>query len=634
MTAKFSRVTVHACKAMLSSAIGSLAFTAIIAGLHPHTAHSQTEVVSDIAPSRVHSVTTETQSAQNALIWLRPLQAADGSYGGTGSTLDVIFAVAAANQDPSTWITGTGKSLIDALRTTTATAYAGSGAAQAGKLALGIAAADLDPRAFGGLDLVISMTAHYNAATGAFGASNWDQAFSMLGWQAAGEAIPITATQLLVSRQITDGGWEFSTGFGPDSNSTALMIQALAAGGQSITSTTVLSGLDYLRLTQNSDGGFGYDPNSPSDVNSTAFAIQGLIAAGQDPLSTTWMVSGNTAIGFLLSQQQPDGGFVYLAPPSNALATRQAVPALLGKPFPLLSKSVALRKALSYIATTQTANGGFGSAGTTIDAMQAILAAGSDPQSFVTNSVRPLDYLATQALTYTSGSAAAIGKLIVGVVTAGGDPRNFAGLDLVVSATARYSATTGQFGTSVWDQSWVLMGLKAAGQSIPPAAVARLHTSTATGGGWGFSVGANSADPDSTGLALQAAAASGIPSTDPAIAGALAFLRASQVFDGGFGYGTTNANSSGYAAQGLCAYKQSIRLTLDWATSSTNSAVGRLALRTPTEALLGLQLPSGGFASPFSVPLATYQAVPGVACRAFPLRERTVLLLPFAAKQP
>ncbi|MEO7911978.1 MAG: prenyltransferase/squalene oxidase repeat-containing protein [Roseiflexaceae bacterium] len=596
--------------------------------------------------------------AKAGLDWLAPLQNSDGSYGGSGgnagATIDTLLANRALGGDAAAWNSAAGSSLVDALRTR-AQAYAARGPATAGKLALGLAAADQDPHAFAGLNLVISMTATFDSATGAYGATNWDQAFAMLGMRAAGEAVPAAAVSLLKTRANADGGWGFAPEPAPgtsDIDSTGLMLQALIAASVSPTDAVIVNALAYLDVAQNDDGGF---PDAPvinngdiSNADSTAFAIQGLLASGEDPLAARWRPVATNPISYLLSLQQPDGAFTYGGQPSQ-LATQQVIPALAGRPFPFPSRAVAARNALSFIKTQQQPDGsftGFG-LGATLDAILAIDAAGGDPQSVA----KALDYLRPQAAAYAANSAAATGKLTAAIVAAGADPRSFAGLNLVISTTLRYDASTGAFGSNTFDQAWAMLGLAAVGQAIPLSATAHLQEIQATGGGWGFSANAPAGDADSTGLALQALAAGGVRpapttaalsnaaicttgagSSNPAVQAALAFLRTQESADGGFHPDfdkATSASSTGLALQGLAAYGETPR-GLSWTNVITDGSSSALTLRNPVDTLLELQTLDGGFpgfGGP-NDPSATYQALPGLLGRAFPASIHALRYLP------
>jgi hypothetical protein len=119
-----------------------------------------------------------------------------------------------------------------------------------------------------------------------------------------------------------------------------MALQALIAAGEPVTSTSVVSGLNYLEYAQNEDGGFPYSPDSSygtdSDTNSTAYVVQALVAAGEDPLTGTWAISNSNPISYLLSMQLPDGSFEWQKGyGTDQWATRQAIPALLQQAYPL-----------------------------------------------------------------------------------------------------------------------------------------------------------------------------------------------------------------------------------------------------------------------------------------------------------
>jgi prenyltransferase beta subunit len=621
--------------ALLVSALMLLALLTLTRNSAAQAAHASAAAVD----------TPETRAALKAMRWLSGTQNADGSIvsfatpgtpGAIGDVAEALMAARAARIAPAMIVTGTGKNLLSPLNSVSVTAYLNNNVDRMGKLALGLAAADLDPRSYLGLDLVLSMTQRYSATSGAFGVSNWDQALGMLGWAAAGESIPVTATRLLASRILTDGGFGFSPGMSSDTNSTGLMLQALAAGGHPVTSTEVLSAHAYLKQMQRSDAGWDYDGSSTvSDANSTSYVLQGLLATGADPLSTTFLISGTSPVAFLLSQQNPDGSFVYPGIPGpNASATVQSVPALLGAYAPYPSRAVALRKALAYLRTQQEPNGGFigFGVGSTVDAIIAVKATGADLNSFVSISgVTPLQYLATQAPTYPRSSAAAAGKFVLGVIAAGGNAQDIGGINAVLSMTQQFSSTTGRYGSTVWDQSWTLLGQRAANIPISPTQVAQLSSIAVISGGFGFFANDSEADPDSTGLALMALRVSGVPITAPVVQNAIAYLRSSQLSDGGFGYGAppSNANSTGYAVQGLAAYGLT-PFDLSFARPSTERSA--LILSTPVDRLLALQLPDGSFASDFSVATASYGAVPGLAYQPLPISTPRTLYLPTLTK--
>ena len=99
-------------------------------------------------------------------------------------------------------------------------------------------------------------------------------------------------------------------------------------------------GLPTSKSAQNDDGGFAYavEGSVPgdSDANSTAYVVQALAAAGQDIYSAAWQVNGKGPIDYLLSLRQADGSFAWQAGSGpNLLATQQVIPALLERAQPI-----------------------------------------------------------------------------------------------------------------------------------------------------------------------------------------------------------------------------------------------------------------------------------------------------------
>lgn len=71
---------------------------------------------------------------------------------------------------------------------------------------------------------------------------------------------------------------------GPDTNNTAIAVQALGAWGED---DAAEAGLEYLEAAQNDDGGIPYVKGVASDSNSTGLAAMAVSAAGLDPADAT-----------------------------------------------------------------------------------------------------------------------------------------------------------------------------------------------------------------------------------------------------------------------------------------------------------------------------------------------------------
>ncbi|OQY37052.1 MAG: hypothetical protein B6243_01570, partial [Anaerolineaceae bacterium 4572_5.2] len=236
--------------------------------------------------------------------------------------------------------------------------YAGTPSG-AGKLAVAISAAgeDWPANAMKPMD-------YYSPTTGAYGsAGSASHAWAMLGTVALSHPVPTAAVDYLKRMAQPNGGWEWSPGWGTDTNSTALAIQGLIAAGEPITASVIVSAVNYLQTAQNSDGGFPYDPNSAwgtdSDTNSTAYVVQALQAIKQNELIGSanfgaFVLTDTRPISFLLGMQLSDGSFEWQpGGGSNLIAAQQAVPALLRKAFPL-----KIRNAPVIITSTASSTGG------------------------------------------------------------------------------------------------------------------------------------------------------------------------------------------------------------------------------------------------------------------------------------
>jgi hypothetical protein len=290
-------------------------------------------------------------SAHEALEWLRGQQQADGSFGSLNDTTEVLMAVGANKLDASTWDQGGPSLLANAI--SRGAEFAERNAAGVGKLATALAAQE----SYWPLDAPRPLN-YYDPISGTYGSDTLYHAWAMLGTASLSETVPVSATEALRELQLPNGGWEWAAGLGTDTNSTALAIQALIATGEPLASTSIVSGLTYLENAQNDDGGFPWNPDSPwgtdSDTNSTAYVVQALLAAGEDPLTGTWTISDTSPMAYLLSRQLADGSFEYqMGGGPNPFATRQAVPALLGRPFPLNIKEVDVGYGISGRAVSR-----------------------------------------------------------------------------------------------------------------------------------------------------------------------------------------------------------------------------------------------------------------------------------------
>ena len=298
----------------------------------------------------------------------------------------------------------------------------------------------------------------------------------------------------------------------------------------------------------------------------------------------------------------------------------------------------AANTAVAYMRTLQNADGGFpgfgeeSSPGTTLDAVFALVAAGVDPLDVTTDGNSPADYLAANADTY-SADAGGAAKLMLGVVLMGLDYTDFGGtnggLDLpsVLEGHLAEDPATGVYGLDLFDQAFYLLALTAAGEPIRPAAVDYLASLQLDDGGWEFGPEFGS-DTNTSAMAVQALLAAGVSPDDAVVERAVEYLHSAQHDSGGFGFLAglePDAQSTAFVIQALVAASEEIGPGGPWE---------RVA--TPLAALLSFQNSETGAFQFEGVdsPFATFQSVPGLMLAPFPDLESRIVEEPIATSTP
>jgi hypothetical protein len=282
---------------------------------------------------------TPQEAAGKAIGWMRTQLQPDGSFAGfgAGSTADALLALAAVGENPGAWSSGGNTPLTYLAGKASEIAQdVGLGAKVIiALLRVGVNPATLSPNP---VDLLQNAL---NPATNQYGADVTAHALALLALRAAGRDVPVASITWLNDAQLDEGSWSFTgdraAGSG-DTNTTALVVQALLATGQK-GGPAYQRAIQWLRTQQNEDGGFPYSQTSQfgtaSDANSTAYVLQAIVAAGED--MAAWTRAGATPLTRLLAFQNASGAFRYqdAMPEDNQLATYQAVPAILGVAFPI-----------------------------------------------------------------------------------------------------------------------------------------------------------------------------------------------------------------------------------------------------------------------------------------------------------
>lgn len=268
-----------------------------------------------------------------AVEFLLTMQNEDGGFSNgfapesdVSATADAVVAAALTGQNPQAFLIG---DMMNPLTFLGIQVDQGNvaGAGQWAKVLTAVIAAGKDARDFAGHDLVADLLA-MQAEGGLFGTGAFDHCLAMIALENAAEELPEGSVEVLLADQNENGGWGFMSGELPDTNTTALCLQALALTGED---AAIDAGLAYLASIQNEDGGWPYQNPSEwgtdSDTSSTALVIQALIATGND------LVEWNNPQAWVLSMQLESGAFSFqaAAPGDNVLATVAAIPAIEGQ---------------------------------------------------------------------------------------------------------------------------------------------------------------------------------------------------------------------------------------------------------------------------------------------------------------
>lgn len=286
---------------------------------------------------------------EGATTWLLAQQGEDGGFigfsgtGDPGVTIDAIVALAAAEGADIDTGTAIGDAVAYLESGDVALVYAQTGVGQAAKLVLGLVAAGEDPQAIATVDPLSIVERGQNDETGIYGTGIFDHALAMMALTAVGADVPQTALDALAASQAKDGGWAFDASTSSDSNTTAMVVQALVAAGQG-ESGLMTKAVAYLQSTITPQGAvYAVGEGAIADANSTALVLQALIAVG-DPTATT-------LTNALTTFQGPSGAFFYQGSDmtDNVFSTVQAIPALAGVSLPVVPASDATPAAGAWL---------------------------------------------------------------------------------------------------------------------------------------------------------------------------------------------------------------------------------------------------------------------------------------------
>ncbi|MFI9466680.1 prenyltransferase/squalene oxidase repeat-containing protein [Streptomyces sp. NPDC052492] len=301
----------------------------------------------------------------------------------------------------------------------------------------------------------------------------WRQSLALLAQHAADAEPPKAAVDWLTGQQCADGS------FAPfradpaaacdaktmvDTNQTAAAVQALAAlgGHDAVTDKAV----GWLKSVQNRDGGWGYTKGGASDTNSTSVVVGALAAAGEKPGEVK--KGGKSPYDALLGLELPcegegAGAFAFQPEKDGSLtanldATAAGVLGSLGQGLLVepgkgdgaaatgcekaTTPEQAAANGAAHLAGALAAKGHLLAVtpgaedqpdfGNTADAVVALAARGDAAQA-----KKSYAWLETNAGDWAAQSGpAGYAQLILAAHATGADPRDFGGTDLVKQLTA------------------------------------------------------------------------------------------------------------------------------------------------------------------------------------------------------
>lgn len=301
-------------------------------------------------------------SRTNGVAYLKSLQAANGSYAGSGLSNEWAFSAFAAagtavvDVAPGGDTTKNARTVYRNLLSTAGWPSATPVVTDYERGALNAYAAGIDPaRVSASRNLIANVYSYWQTAeAGYFGPSgNFNgtvfAALSLGGakTQAGATRIPQALTDSMVARiranQHNDGGWTFSKAEGNptalaaagDVDMTGAAMAALCVSGVPQTDADVVQGKNFLKGRLAATGAF----NSLYGVNtsSNGWAVAGLNACGINPQTGDFLTGSNkTPIDFLIANQfNPAGGFKYKPADTGptAYASIDALRAVVGGGF-------------------------------------------------------------------------------------------------------------------------------------------------------------------------------------------------------------------------------------------------------------------------------------------------------------
>lgn len=326
-------------------------------------------------------------SKTNGVAYLKSLQAADGSYAGTGLSNEWAFSALAAAGTAAVDVTPGGDTMKNArsvYRTLLATAAWPSASpvvTDYERATLNAYAAGIDPsRVSASRNLIGDIYGYWQTAEpGYFGPSaNFNgTVFAALALggartQAGAQRIPQSLRNALITRiranQHDDGGWNYSKAEGDptqlattsDIDMTGAAMAALCVSGVANTDTDITQAKAFLKSKLIPASG-AFNAMFGINTDSNGWAVSGLNACGINPQTGDFLTSaGKTPVDFLIAQQfNPGGGFKYLPSDTSpsAYASIDGLRAVAGGGFTAAPPVPATSGAPQWVAQSAFTSG-------------------------------------------------------------------------------------------------------------------------------------------------------------------------------------------------------------------------------------------------------------------------------------
>ncbi|NNN34817.1 hypothetical protein HLK59_31535 [Streptomyces sp. S3(2020)] len=304
-----------------AAALGAFAMTALPA--------AATATPAQIATSKTNGVT-----------YLKSLQAADGSYAGSGLSNEWAFSAfaaagtAAVDVTPGGDTTKNARTIYRNLLSTSGWPSSSPVVTDYERATLNAYAAGIDPaRVSASRNLIADIYGYWQSSeAGYFGPSaNFNgTVFAALALSGAkttsGQVrVPQSLRDAIVTRlranQHNDGGWNYSKAEGnatqlaaaSDIDMTGAAMAALCVSGVPNTDTDIVQAKAFLKSKLVASTG-AFNAMFGVNTDSNGWAVSGLNACGINPQTGDFLTSmGKTPVDFLIAQQfNPGGGFKYL----------------------------------------------------------------------------------------------------------------------------------------------------------------------------------------------------------------------------------------------------------------------------------------------------------------------------------